>query len=136
MTPTAASTRTAAVRTPIPTPRRFLRCLTCGTVKKERSYALCSECFRQNGTLPRGWFCRWMRHAEREGAQVSFRNDPRFAQACRVQARRRRQREARAALDATLPRPAQPVGWRKGYSAVVCGSHAVSLSRRASISAL
>jgi len=104
MTPTATSTRTAAVRTPIPTPRRFLRCLACGTVKKERSYALCSECFRQNGTLPRSWFCCWMRHAEREGAQVSFRNDPRFAQACRVLARRRWQREARAALDATLPR--------------------------------
>ncbi len=50
MTPTAASTRTAAVRTPIPTPRRFLRCLACGTVKKERSYALCSECFSSGPT--------------------------------------------------------------------------------------
>ena len=104
MTPTAASTRTAAVKTPIPTPRRFLRCLACGTIKKERSYALCAECFQQNGTLPRAWFTCWMRHAEREGAQVSFRNDPRFPQACRILTRRRQRREGLAALDARLPR--------------------------------
>jgi hypothetical protein len=113
--PSTAQTRcttAAPVTTPIPTPRRFLRCLACGTVKKERSYALCSECFRQNGTLPRAWFTCWMRHTEREGAQVSFRNDPRFPQACRVLARRRRQREARAALDATLPRPGRSTAVR------------------------
>jgi hypothetical protein len=45
MPATAQPTRNAArrFRTPIPTPRRFLRCISCGTIKKERSYALCSE---------------------------------------------------------------------------------------------
>ena len=40
------------VKPPVPTPRRFLCCIACGTMKKERSYALCSECYRTNGTLP------------------------------------------------------------------------------------
>ena len=43
----------------LPTPRRFLRCIACGTLKKERSYALCSECYRVNGTLPTAWFGHW-----------------------------------------------------------------------------
>ena len=53
----------------LPTPRRFLRCIACGTFKKERSYALCSECYRVNGTLLPGWFGRFSRLAEREGAE-------------------------------------------------------------------
>ncbi len=97
------STASAPVKTRIPTPRRFLRCLACGTVKKERSYALCSECFKTNGTLSPSWFACWMRHAEREEMQVRFRNDPRFEQACRIYARRRQRREAQAAVEAMLP---------------------------------
>lgn len=93
----------APVTTLIRTPKRFLRCVACGTTKKERSYALCAECFRTNGTLSSAWFRCWMRHAEREGAQYSFRNDPRFEKACRVYARRRRRADATAAVDALLP---------------------------------
>jgi hypothetical protein len=88
----------------LPTPHRFLRCIACGTFKKERSYALCSECYRVNGTLPQGWFRRWARLADREGAEYSFRSHAQFGKAQRVYARRRQRAEARAALDATLPR--------------------------------
>lgn len=104
---TACPTRTPAapITTRMPMPRRFLRCIACGSWKKERSYALCSECFRINGRLAPAEFARDARLTEREGAQVSFRRDPRFGQACRVYARRRQEREARAALDAALPRP-------------------------------
>jgi hypothetical protein len=102
---TAQSTRTARViRTAMPTPKRFLRCLACGTWKKERGYALCAACFRTNGTLPRAWFACWMRPAERETQQCSFRRDPRFPKACRVYARRRVRREALAAVEALLPK--------------------------------
>lgn len=90
--------------TPIPTPKRFVRCIACGTWKKERAYALCAECWRVNGTLSRAEFLRAARQAEREGEQVSYRSDPRFERACRVYARRRQRREALAALDAALPR--------------------------------
>jgi hypothetical protein len=104
------STRTApAIRTPMPTPKRFLRCLACGTWKKERGYALCAECFRTNGTLPRAWFVRWMRQAERETEQCSFRRDPRFGKACRVYARRQQRRQALEAIEAALPKP----GWSR-----------------------
>lgn len=105
MTTTRRTSQNAAapVTTLIPTPKRFLRCIACGTTKKERSYALCAECYRLGGTLSSGWFRCWMRHAEREGAQYSFRNDPRFEKACRVYARRQRRAEATAAVDALLP---------------------------------
>lgn len=106
MTTTNRTNRTASspVKTPIRTPKRFLRCIACGTLKKERSYALCSECYRTNGTLSRGWFACFLRHADREETQYSYRNDPRFEQACRVYARRRRRKEASTAIDTTLPR--------------------------------
>lgn len=106
MTTTARTNRTASspVKTPIRTPKRFLRCIACGTLKKERSYALCAECYRTNGTLSRSWFACFIRHAEREEAQYSYRNDPRFEKASRVYARRRQRAEARAAIDAMLPR--------------------------------
>lgn len=105
MTTTRRTSQNAAapVTTLIPTPKRFLRCVACGTAKKERSYALCAECFRLGGTLPADWFRCWMRHAERESTQYSFRNDPRFEKACRAYARRRRRAKATAAVDALLP---------------------------------
>lgn len=87
-----------------PTPRRFLRCLACGTVKKERGYALCAECWRVNGTLPRHWFGRWAKLAEREGVQRSYRGHPRFGKAARIYASRRRRAEQRAAREAGMPR--------------------------------
>jgi len=90
--------------TPIPTPRRFLRCIACGTGKKERPYALCAECYRVNGTLPVAWFGRWARLADREEAQYGYRSHPLFGKACRVYSRRRQRAESRAALDASLPR--------------------------------
>lgn len=103
---TAQTTRTdrPAGTSQTPTPRRFLRCIACGTLKKERSYALCAECWRVNGTLPRAWFGRWARLAEREEAQVSYRTHPRFAKAARVYARRRQRAEALAAGYAAMPR--------------------------------
>ena len=106
MTTTSRTSRNASapVKTPIPTPRRFLRCIGCGTVKKERSYALCSECYRATGTLPKPWFACFVRHADREAPQYSYRNDPRFEQACRVYARRRQRAEKAAAIDAQLPK--------------------------------
>ena len=51
---TASTRRSQATPTgtiSLPLPSRFLRCIACGTVKKERSYALCAECWRVNGTL-------------------------------------------------------------------------------------
>ena len=105
MTTTSRTSRNAStpVKTPTRTPKRFLRCIGCGTVKKERSYALCSECYRTSGTLPKPWFTCFIRHAEREAPQYSYRNDPRFEQACRVYARRRQRAETAAAVDALLP---------------------------------
>ncbi|HEU4752540.1 MAG TPA: hypothetical protein VFU47_05475 [Armatimonadota bacterium] len=105
MTTTSRTRRYAAapVKTPVSTPRRFLRCISCGTLKKERSYALCAECYRTSGALPRSWFVCFVRHADREAPQYSFRNDPRFEQACRVYARRRQRAEKAAALDSLLP---------------------------------
>ena len=63
---TTTRTSPKPVKTPVPTPRRFLRCIACGTTKKERSYALCAECFRLNGTLPPSWFRCFAAKAERE----------------------------------------------------------------------
>jgi hypothetical protein len=105
MTTTSRTRRNASapVKTPTPTPKRFLRCIGCGTVKKERSYALCSECYRTSGGLSRSWFTCFIRHAEREAPQYSYRDDPQFEQACRVYARRRQRAEKAAAVDALLP---------------------------------
>lgn len=107
-TPMTTSSRTsrnasAPVKTLTRTPKRFLRCIGCGTIKKERSYALCAECYRTSGTLPKPWFACFVRHAECEEPQYSYRNDPRFEQACRVYARRRQRAEMAAAIDALLP---------------------------------
>ena len=103
MTPTTRRNAPSAGTLSLPLPRRFLHCIACGTVKKERAYALCAECYRLNGTLPRGWFGRWARLAEREEAQYSYRSHPRFGKACRVYAGRRRRAESRAVLDRALP---------------------------------
>ncbi|MQA92849.1 MAG: hypothetical protein GEU90_21935 [Gemmatimonas sp.] len=105
MTTTSRTSRNAAatVKTPMRTPKRFVRCISCGTIKKERSYALCAECFRTSGTLPKPWFTCFVRHAGREASQYSYRDDPRFEQACRVYARRRQRAEVAAAIDALLP---------------------------------
>jgi hypothetical protein len=85
-----ATTRAArCFKTILPTPRRFLRCVACGTVKKERTYALCSECYKLNGTLDRGLFTCFARQAERESAQYSYRRHPEFEKACRIYQRRR-----------------------------------------------
>jgi hypothetical protein len=106
MTTTSRTSRSASspVKTPIRAPKRFLRCIACGTLKKERSYALCAECYRTNGTLSQSWFACFIRHAEREETQYSYRNDPRFEKACRVYARRRHRARAQAEMDAPLPR--------------------------------
>jgi hypothetical protein len=105
MTTTSRTSRSASapVKTPTGTPQRFIRCISCGTTKKERSYALCAECYRTNGALPKAWFACFIRHAVREAPQYSYRNDPRFQQACRVYARRQKQARKVAALDALLP---------------------------------
>lgn len=110
-----ATTRTTRNRlprctTPIPTPRRFLHCVACGTVKKERPYALCAECFRLNGALDRSLFLCFARHAEREAPEYSYRTHPEFANACRIYVRRRQKARALAAIDALVPtyRPAEP----------------------------
>lgn len=117
MNATTTRTQPAPVKTLVPTPKRFLFCIACGTWKKERAYALCAECFRQNGTLSPAWFGCWIRHTDREEAQYSFRNDPRFAQAGRVYARRRQRRETVAALDALLPQPGRsPAKCRDRYA--------------------
>jgi hypothetical protein len=106
MTTTSRTSRTASspVKTPIRTPKRFLRCISCGTLKKERSYALCAECYRTNGKLTPAWFACFIRHADREETQYSYRDDPRFEKACRVYARRRQRARAQAEMDARLPR--------------------------------
>jgi hypothetical protein len=90
--------------TTIPTPRRFLRCVACGTIKKERSYALCSECYKLNGQLDRGLFTCFARRAERETPEYSYRRHPEFEKACRIYARRQQRAQALAAVDAALPR--------------------------------
>lgn len=101
----SATTRaTRQVRTTLPAPRRFLHCVACGTIKKERSYALCSECFKLNGQLDRGLFTHFARHTEREAVQYSYRRHPEFEKACRVYARRRQRAQAVAALDFQMPR--------------------------------
>ena len=106
MTPTDRTSQSSAapVKTLVPTPRRFLRCVACGTIKKERPYALCAECFRLNGTLPPSWFRCFSHLAEREAEQYSYCNDPRFGKAVRVYGQRRRRAESRAALDRGMPR--------------------------------
>lgn len=58
--------------TPVRNDRRFLHCVACGTIKKERSYALCSECYRVNGSLDRGLFTCLARHAIRETGEHVF----------------------------------------------------------------
>ena len=104
MTTTPSTYHSAATGTTlVPTPRRFLRCLACGTVKKERSYAICAVCFSTNGVLPRAWFSCFVRHAERETAEYSYRSHPQFEKARRIYARRRQRAEALAAIDAMLP---------------------------------
>ena len=98
-----ATTRAARQTTTLPTPRRFLRCVACGTIKKERGYALCAECFRLNGHLDRGLFTHLARHAERESTQYSYRSHPEFERACRVYARRRERARATAGVDVLVP---------------------------------
>jgi hypothetical protein len=89
--------------TTIPTPRRFLRCVACGTIKKERSYALCSECHKLNGQLDRGLFTCFARRADREAPEYSYRRHPEFEKACRIYARRQQRAQALAAIDSALP---------------------------------
>ena len=97
-----ATTRAARqYTTTIPTPRRFLHCVACGTIKKERTYALCSECYKLNGCLAPRLFAYLARRAEREGPQYSYRRHPEFAKACRIYARRR-QRTQQAAADSPV----------------------------------
>jgi hypothetical protein len=86
-------------KTILPTPRRFLRCVACRTIKKERTYALCSECYKVNGTLDRGLFTCFARHAEREGVQYSYRRHPEFEKACRIYQRRRERARGAGAAD-------------------------------------
>lgn len=110
MPATARTTRNRLPRctTPLPTPRRFLHCVACGTVKKERSYALCAECFRLNGALDRSLFICFARHAEREAPEYSYRTHPEFARACRIYARRRQKERALAAIDSLIPSHRMP----------------------------
>jgi hypothetical protein len=100
--PTCKSFRT--FKTIVPTPRRFLRCISCGTIKKERSYALCAECYKLNGRLAPAVFLHVARHAERETPQYSYRKHPQFQKACDVYARRRQRAQAMASVDFSLPR--------------------------------
>lgn len=106
MPATAQPTRNASrrLRTLIPTPRRFLRCISCGTIKKERTYALCSECYKLNGRLNPGLFLHVARNAEREAPQYSYRTHPQFGKACEIYARRMERAQAMAALDRVIPR--------------------------------
>jgi hypothetical protein len=110
MPTTAQPTRRASrtFKTFIPTPRRFVRCVSCGTIKKERTYALCSECYKLNGLLAPALFVHLARHAEREAAQYSYRRHPEFQKACDVYARRRQRARAITALAFPVPsyRPA------------------------------
>ena len=112
-----APTRTARYfKTILPTPRRFLRCVACGTIKKERTYALCSECYKLNGTLDRGLFTRLARRADREDAQYSYRSHPDFEKACRIYQRRRERAGARGAQDFhTAPRVVRETDSRDRY---------------------
>ena len=105
MPATAQPTRTASrrFRTLIPTPRRFVRCISCGTIKKERSYALCSECYKLNGRLDPGLFVHVARHAERETPQYSYRRHPEFEKACRIYERRRHRAHTIAPIDKAIP---------------------------------
>ncbi len=99
-----ATTRAARQATTIvPTPRRFIHCVACGTIKKERSYALCAECYKLNGQLDRGLFTHLARHADRETVQYSYRSHPEFGRACRVYARRLMRVRETAAVDALVP---------------------------------
>ncbi len=106
MPATAQPTRkhSRSFRTPIQTPRRFLRCISCGTIKKERTYALCSECYKLNGNLERGLFLHVARNAEREAPQYSYRRHPQFEKACEIYARRMERAQAMAAFDRMFPR--------------------------------
>lgn len=112
-----APIRTARyVKTVLPTPRRFLRCVACRTIKKERTYALCSECYRVNGTLDRGLFICFARRAEREGPQYSYRNHPEFERACRIYQRRRERAGAGGAADGCgTPRVVRETDYRDRY---------------------
>ena len=112
-----ATTRAArSFKTVVPTPRRFLRCVACRTIKKERTYALCSECYKLNGTLERGLFTYLARRAEREGVQYSYRNHPQFEKACRIYARRRqRARAAGVTGDYAPPREERGTDRRDRY---------------------
>jgi hypothetical protein len=102
-----ATTRAARhFKTILHTPRRFLRCVACHTIKKERTYALCSECYKLNGTLDRGLFTCFARRAERESAQYSYRRHPEFAKACRIYQRRRARARAAGATDFPVTRRA------------------------------
>lgn len=83
--------------------RRFLHCVACGTWQKERSYALCSECYRVNGSLDRGFFTCFARHAVRETPEYSYRSHPEFGKASRIYARRWKQEKVRAEIDAKIP---------------------------------
>lgn len=85
-------------------PRRFLHCIACGTIKKERSYALCSECYKRNGRLERGWFTRLARKSDREAPQYSYQVHPEFKKACRIYARRLQRTKATRAIDTLIPR--------------------------------
>jgi hypothetical protein len=112
MPATAQPTRNAPqrFRTLIPTPRRFLRCISCGTIKKERTYAICSECYKLNGRLEPGLFLHVARNAEREGPQYSYRKHPEFAKACDIYARRRNCAQAMATFACLIPRYAPANG--------------------------
>lgn len=89
--------------TPVRNDRRFLHCVACGTIKKERSYALCSECYRVNGSLDRGFFTCFARHAVRETPEYSYRSHPEFEKASRIYARRRKREKVLAEFDARIP---------------------------------
>lgn len=103
-------------KTVVPTPRRFLRCVACRTIKKERTYALCSECYKLNGTLDRGLFIHLARRAEREGVQYSYRSHPQFEKACRIYARRQqRARAVGVTGDYTPPREVRVTDSRDRY---------------------
>lgn len=99
----ATSHAARCFKTALPMPHRFLRCIACGTIKKERPYALCSECYKLNGTLERGLFTRLARRAERESIQYSYRAHPEFEKACRIYARRRQRARVAAEIDAYAP---------------------------------
>lgn len=88
---------------PVRNDRRFLHCVACGTIKKERSYALCSECYRVNGSLDRGLFTCFARRAVRETPEYSYRSHPEFDKACGIYARRWKREKALAEFNAQIP---------------------------------